>query len=142
MVFCFVQNFFFRTTQVLEYLFFCCAKREIFFQNLTLCYDNNSESDYFFFLHQNQNIFFSNIGNQNIFLEKKHNPPPPPFKLNGRSLRYVDIVNAELIESTLKQTIMHSCFNDFLWLSKYEKCCVHLIFIDCFIWLMFILRKI
>jgi hypothetical protein len=29
----------------------------------------------FFFLHQNQNIFFSNIGNQNIFLEKKHNPP-------------------------------------------------------------------
>ena len=25
------------------------------------------ESDYFFFLHQNQNIFFSNIGNQNIF---------------------------------------------------------------------------
>ena len=30
-----------------------------------------------FFLHQNQNIFFSNIGNQNIFLEKNHNPPPP-----------------------------------------------------------------
>jgi hypothetical protein len=30
-------------------------------------------SDYFFLLHQNQNIFFSNIGNQNIFLE---NTPP------------------------------------------------------------------
>jgi hypothetical protein len=29
----------------------------------------------FSFLHQNQDIFFSNIGNQNIFLEKKHNPP-------------------------------------------------------------------
>jgi len=29
-----------------------------------------------FFLHQNQNIFFSNIGNQNIFLEKNHNLPP------------------------------------------------------------------
>ena len=28
-------------------------------------YDKNSESDYFFFLHQNQNIF----------LEKNHNPP-------------------------------------------------------------------
>ena len=40
----------------------------------------------FFFLHQNQNIFFSNIGIQNIFLEKNHNPPP--FKLNGRSLIY------------------------------------------------------
>ena len=33
----------------------------------------------FFFLHQSQNIFFSNIGNQNIFLENK-------TKLNGRSL--------------------------------------------------------
>jgi hypothetical protein len=28
-----------------------------------------------FFLHQNQNIIFSNIGNQNIFLEKKHTLP-------------------------------------------------------------------
>jgi hypothetical protein len=37
-------------------------------------YDKNSESHYFFFLHQNQNIFFSNIGNQNIFLEKNYNP--------------------------------------------------------------------
>ena len=36
-----------------------------------------------FFLHQNQNIFFSNIGNQNIFLEKNHNPT---FQVNGRSL--------------------------------------------------------
>jgi hypothetical protein len=39
-------------------------------------YDKNSESD-FFFLHQNQNIFFSDIGNQNIFLEKNHTPPTP-----------------------------------------------------------------
>ena len=49
-------------------------------------YDKNSESDFFFLLHQNQNIFFSNIGNQNIFLEKTITPPPPSFKLNGRSL--------------------------------------------------------
>ena len=42
-----------------------------------------------FFLHQNQNIFFSNIGNQNIFLEKNHNPPPP-FKLNRRSLMQIN----------------------------------------------------
>jgi hypothetical protein len=39
----------------------------------------------FVFLHQNQNIFFSNIGNQNIFLDINHNPTP--FKLNGPSLR-------------------------------------------------------
>jgi hypothetical protein len=35
-------------------------------------------------------------------------------------IKYVDIVNAELIESTPKQTIMCSYFNDFLWLSKYK----------------------
>ena len=61
-------------------------------------YDKNFESDYFFFLHQNQNMFFSNIGNQNIFYflrKKNHNtlppppPPPPPFKLNGPSLNVV-----------------------------------------------------
>jgi hypothetical protein len=46
-----------------------------------MLYDKNSESDYFFFLHQNQNIFFSNIGNQNICLENNHNPP---FNLNRR----------------------------------------------------------
>jgi hypothetical protein len=50
---------FFRTTQELEYLLFFPE------YNIRL-YDKISESDYFFFLHQNQNIFFSNIGNQNI----------------------------------------------------------------------------
>ena len=55
-----------------------------FFQNLTLGYMTKTLNQIiFFFLHQNYNIFFSNIGNQNIFLGKKHNPP---FKLNGRSL--------------------------------------------------------
>ena len=69
MVFCFVQNFFFEQESWNIY-FFCRTKHNFFFQNLTLGYDKNSESDYFFSLHQNQNIFFSNIGNQNIFLRK------------------------------------------------------------------------
>jgi hypothetical protein len=43
-------------------------------------YDKTSESDYFFFLHQKQNIFFSNIGNQNIFLEKNITLPPLQVK--------------------------------------------------------------
>jgi hypothetical protein len=48
------------------------SKARIFFPEFNIrLYDKNSESDYFFSLHQNQNIFFSNIGNQNIFLEKK-----------------------------------------------------------------------
>ena len=68
MVFCFVHNFFFRTTE-LDF-FFCRAKCEIVFQNLTLGYMTKTLNQIFFFLHQNQNIFFSNIGNQNIFLEK------------------------------------------------------------------------
>jgi hypothetical protein len=51
-------------------------KAQFFFPEFNIrLHDKNSESDYFFFLHQNQNIFFSNIGNQNIFLEKNHNPP-------------------------------------------------------------------
>ena len=44
----------------------------IFFQNLTLSYMTKTLNQIiFFFLHQNQTIFFSNIGNQNISLEKK-----------------------------------------------------------------------
>ena len=49
MVFCFVQNFFFRTTQELEYLFFCRAKHEFFFPNFNIpLYDKNCESEYLF----------------------------------------------------------------------------------------------
>ena len=76
--FLFRSEFFFRTTQELEYYFFLSRNARKIFQefNIRLC-DKNSESDYLFFLYQNQNIFFSNIGNQSIFLEKKHNPPLP-----------------------------------------------------------------
>ena len=43
----------------------------------------------FFFLHRNQNIFFSNIGNNNIFLET----PPPPRKLNWPSLSILPTIS-------------------------------------------------
>ena len=52
-------------------IFFLSRQADFFFQNLTLGY-----MIIFYFLHQNQNIFSSNIGIQNIFLEKKHTPPP------------------------------------------------------------------
>ena len=71
--FFFVQKFFSDNTRV----------RIFFFQNLILGYMTKILNQIFFFFHQNQNIFFSNIGNQKFFLEKNHNPP---FKLNGRSL--------------------------------------------------------
>ena len=60
--FLFRSEFFFRTTRELEYFF----SPEF---NIRL-YDK----DYFFFLHQNQNLFFGNIGNQNMFLEKNITP--------------------------------------------------------------------
>ena len=66
------ELFFSDNTWVRMFIFFCRAKREFFFQNLTLGYMTKTLNQIiFFFLHQNQNIFFSNIGNQNIFLEKK-----------------------------------------------------------------------
>jgi hypothetical protein len=71
MVFCFVQNVFFGQHKSKNIYFFSSREAHIFFPGFNIrLYDKNSES-YFFFLHQNQNIFFSNIGNQNVFLEKK-----------------------------------------------------------------------
>ena len=51
----------------------CCTKCEIFSQNLMLSlgYMTKTLNHIFFFLHQNQKKISSNIGNQNIFLEKK-----------------------------------------------------------------------
>jgi hypothetical protein len=57
----------FRATRVRIFVIFCRAKREFFFQKLTLGYMTKTLNQIIFlFLHQNQNIFFSNIGNQNI----------------------------------------------------------------------------
>jgi len=58
---------YFRTARELEYLFF--------FQNLTLGYMTKTLNQIFFSLHQKpkSDYFFSNIRNQNIFLEKNHN---------------------------------------------------------------------
>ena len=75
-VFLFRSKIFFSDNTRVRIIIFCRAKREMFFQNLTLGYMTKIlDQIIFFFLHQNQNIFFSNIGNQNIFLEKNHNPP-------------------------------------------------------------------
>ena len=80
------MGFFFRTTQVRIFIFFCRAKHNFFFQNVTLSYMTKTLNQIIiFFLYQNQNIFVSNIGNQNIFLEKK--TYPLPFKVNGHSPR-------------------------------------------------------
>ena len=76
--------FFADNTRVRIFIFLSC-EAQFFFQNLTLVYMTKTLKQIFFFLPQNQNIFFRNIGNQNFFFRKK-TYPPPPFKLNGRSL--------------------------------------------------------
>ena len=76
MFFCFAQKKIFGQYESSNIYFFCRAKREFFFQDLTLGYMTKTLNQIiFFFLHQNQNILFSNIENQNIFLEKNHIPP-------------------------------------------------------------------
>ena len=56
--FLFRSEFFFRTTQKLEYFLFGRAKREIFFQNLTLGYITKSLNQIIFFSSTKIRIFF------------------------------------------------------------------------------------
>jgi hypothetical protein len=64
----------FLPTQRVGIFFFVAQSAKFFPEFNSRLYDKNSESDYFFFLRQNQNIFFSNIGKQNIFLDDQlHN---------------------------------------------------------------------
>jgi hypothetical protein len=75
-LFLFSSEIFFRTAQELEYLFFCRAERNFVFHNLTLGYMTKTLNHIIFFPSSKIRIFF---------IEKNHNPPP--FKLNGRSLK-------------------------------------------------------
>ena len=68
MFFCFVQKF-------LEYLFFCRAKREFFFQNITLGYITKTLNQIIFFSSTKIRIFFQQYWETEYF-----------WKLNGPSL--------------------------------------------------------
>jgi hypothetical protein len=62
MVFCFVQNFFFRTRE-LEYFIFLSRKVQIFFPQFNIMlYDINSESDYFFSSTKIRIFFSATLG--------------------------------------------------------------------------------
>jgi hypothetical protein len=65
----------------------------IFFPEFNIrLYDKNSETD-FFSLHQNQNIAFSSIGNQNICLEKNHTLPPLRHQMQREHAQIMKITN-------------------------------------------------
>jgi hypothetical protein len=85
--FLFRSEFFFRTTQELEYLFFLSRRARIFFPEFNIrLYDKNSESDYFFLLPPKSEYFFQQHWESEYLFTKK-TITPLPFKLNGRSLR-------------------------------------------------------
>ena len=75
--FLFRSEFFFRTTQELEYLFFCRALREFFFQNSTLGYMTKTLNQIIFFSSTKIRIFFSAIWGIRIFFFRKKTYPPP-----------------------------------------------------------------
>jgi hypothetical protein len=61
--FLFRSEIFFRTTQELEYYFFCRAKRKFFFPEFNIMlYDKNSESDYFFSSTKIRIFFSATLG--------------------------------------------------------------------------------
>ena len=79
------SEYFFQQHWESEY-FFCRAKRKIFFQNLTLDFMTKTESYYFFFPPPKSEYFFQQHWESEYLFRKKNITPPPPFKLNGRSL--------------------------------------------------------
>jgi len=65
---------------------------EFFFQHLTLGYMTKTLNQIVsFFLHQNQNIFSSNNGNQIIFFRKK---PYPPLEVKWSVPKRVDLLQS------------------------------------------------
>jgi hypothetical protein len=78
MVFCFVQKFVFGQHE-LDYIFLCRAKREIFFQNLTLGYMTKTLNQIIFFPPPKSKYFFQQHWESEYFflLEKKPITPPP-----------------------------------------------------------------
>ena len=77
--FLFRSEFFFRTTQELEYLFLLSCEAQIFFLEFNIrLFDKNSESDYYFFPPPNSEYFFQQHWESEYFFRKKTYPPPPP----------------------------------------------------------------
>ena len=74
-------------TRVRIFIFFCRAKREFFFKNLTLGYMTKTLNQIIFFSSTKIRIFFSATLGIRIFFQKK--TITPPFKLNGRSLTQI-----------------------------------------------------
>ena len=108
MVFCFVQNFFFGQHKSSNIIFFCRAKREFFFQNLTLGYMTKILNQIiFFFLHQNRNIFFSNITPP--LLQVKWSFPNTLYAMSSVLDRYIWGMEGKIHKNYAKECRMGTC---------------------------------
>jgi hypothetical protein len=103
MVFCFVQNFFFPDNTRVRIFIFFVAQSAIFFPEFNIrSYNKNSESNNFFFLHKNQNIFFiQQHWESEYFFRKKTITPPLQVKWSFPKERQFDwkILDSALIKS-------------------------------------------
>ena len=77
--FLFRSEFFSRTTQELEYLFFLSRKVRNFIPEFHIrLYDKNSESDFFFPPPKSEYFFQQHWETEYFFRKKNITPPPPP----------------------------------------------------------------
>ena len=98
-------------TRVRIFFFFVVQSANFFFQNFNFrLYEKHSESD-FFFPPPKSEYFFSNIGNQNFFLEKNHSPSPMEVKWSipkTMKTRSVDTIDNKLIHTIHECLILYS----------------------------------
>jgi hypothetical protein len=78
MIFCFVQNFFFWQHKSSNINFFCRAKPQFFFENLTLGYMTKTLNHIIFFPPPKSEYFFQQHWESEYFFRKKPYPPPTP----------------------------------------------------------------
>ena len=105
MVFCFIQNFFFGQHKSQNIYFFCRAKHEIFFQNVTLDFMSKTLNQIIFFSSTKIRIFFSATLRIRIFFQKKTITPPLQvkwsFPQNYKNYSLMGKMGLSLIDSDL-----------------------------------------
>ena len=129
--FLFRSEFFFRTTRELEYLFFCRAKREIFFHNSTLGYITKTLNQIIFFPPPKSEYFFQQHWESEYFFRKKTITPlqvkwsfpySKPF-LNNKIKLFCDEYHADIFSMHNFSPLKQKKYN-FVVLIQTFSCCI------------------
>ena len=100
--------FFSDNTRVRIFTYFCRAMREKKFPEFNIrLHDKNSESDYFFFLHQNQNIFSATFGTR-IFSQKKTIVPPSSLEVKWSVPNITSLISAHGKVYSIQQYVIRA----------------------------------